>query len=334
MNFKRTILLLSVLLILISVLGVCASDEQNIQDIQLILDSTDESDMIGCCSVVLQLDGNNSIFSFRRDANLTADIHIEEIDWHGIQAIKQYKTEGGYFCQVIITSNGWTIGYGGVDDGPDNEKTEEITSHMITEDNSISEDGLAQIEKIKKPYKLGHVVIKAPNGNYGIAGAKGHFTGHLNPGEYISMPNTYNYFRSGDISLDTSDKISVMTELAASDAFGLTRRDITTYYFHQVDNDTFKGNITDAFLSNDDGSIHGMNTGELVDNVYFNNTLFEAEKIPIAPNYESMGSMVLKAPPTASKLTVLLVIVGVVIFIGILFFAVKQFVRYIKFRLR
>lgn len=334
---KRIVLMLSVLLVLISVLGVCASEnQQNIQDIQLILDSTDESDMIGCCSVVWQLDGNNSIMSFRRDANLTADIHIEEVDWNGITAIKQYKNEGGYFCQVVITSNGWTIGYGGIDDGPDNEKIENITSHMITDDNSISDEGLSQIEEIKRPYKLGHVVIKAPNGNYGIAGAKGHFTGHLNPGEYISMPNNYDYFRSDNLSLNTSDKIAAMTELAASDAFGLTRRDITTYYFHQVDNSTFKGNITDAYLSNDDGSMYGMSTGDLVDNVYFNNTFFAADKIPICPNYEPMGSMVLKGPATqnVSKLALILVIVAVALFVALLFIAVYRMVRSFRRRIR
>ena len=140
---KRSIFILGIFLILVSVLSVCASDnQQNIYEIQQILDETNASDLTGCCSVALQLDGNNSMFSFRRDANLTADIYVEEIDWHGIPAIKQYKTEGDYFCQVIITSNGWTIGYGGIDDGPDNEKIEEITSKMITDDNSISEDGL------------------------------------------------------------------------------------------------------------------------------------------------------------------------------------------------
>ena len=177
---KRSIFILGIFLILVSVLSVCASDnQQNIYEIQQILDETNASDLTGCCSVALQLDGNNSMFSFRRDANLTADIYVEEIDWHGIPAIKQYKTEGDYFCQVIITSNGWTIGYGGIDDGPDNEKIEEITSQMITDDNSISEDGLIQVQQIKEPYKLGHLLIKAPNGNYGVAFSDNHFKGKL-----------------------------------------------------------------------------------------------------------------------------------------------------------
>lgn len=333
---KRVILLLCIFLVLIPVLGVNASDDYvKLHDIQQILDETDESDMIGCCSVALQMDGNNSIFSFRRDSNLTADIYIEEIDWHGIQAIKQYKTEGDYFCQVIITSNGWTIGYGGVDDGPDNEKIEEITSHMITDDNSIPEDGLVQIQEIKQAYKLGHVLIKAPNGNYGIATANDHYTGKLEPGQYISVPNRDHYMRSGELPLNTSDKIAAMTELAASDGFGLTRRDITTFYFHNFENSTHNGTVTEAYVSNDDGSLYGMNTAGLVDNVYFNNTLFKAEEIPISPNYMPMGNMTLDNPINqVSNLMLLFIFVIVAVFIGVLFMGVYQLVKSIKTRRR
>ena len=331
---KRSIFILGIFLILVSVLSVCASDnQQNIYEIQQILDETNASDLTGCCSVALQLDGNNSMFSFRRDANLTADIYIEEIDWHGIPAIKQYKTEGDYFCQVIITSNGWTIGYGGIDDGPDNEKIEEITSQMITDDNSISEDGLVQIQQIKEPYKLGHLLIKAPNGNYGVAFSDNHFKGKLEPGQYIVIPNREKYMDNGSLSLNTSDKVAAMIELAQSDAFGLTRRDITTYHFHTFENNTAKVNVTDAYLSNDDGSKWGMSTGGLVDNVYFNKTLFKAEDIPIAPNYQYMGNMTLhESIHHVSKLMLAAILVGIVIFVAILFFVVYQSIKYIRYR--
>ena len=329
---KRSIFILGIFLILVSVLSVCASDnQQNIYEIQQILDETNASDLTGCCSVALQLDGNNSMFSFRRDANLTADIYVEEIDWHGIPAIKQYKTEGDYFCQVIITSNGWTIGYGGIDDGPDNEKIEETTSKMITDDNSISEDGLVQIQQIKEPYKIGHLLIKAPNGNYGVAFSDNHFTGKLEPGQYIVIPNRQTYMDNGSLSLNTSDKVAAMIELAQSDAFGLTRRDITTYNFHSYENNTAKVNITDAYLSNDDGSKWGMSTGGLVDNVYFNKTLFKAEDIPIAPNYQYMGNMTLhESINHVSKLMLVSILAGVVIFVAILFFVVYQSIKFIK----
>lgn len=333
---KRSIFILGIFLILVSVLSVCASDtQQNAYEIQRILDETNASDLMGCCSVALQLEGNNSMFSFRRDANFSADIYIEEIDWHGIPAIKQYKTDGDYFCQVIITSNGWTIGYGGIDDGPDNQKIEEITSKMITEDNSISEDGLIQVQQIKEPYKIGHLLIKAPNGNYGVAFSDNHFKGKLKPGEYLVIPNRQTYMNSGNLSLNTSDKVTAMIQLAQSDAFGLTRRDITTYNFHTFENKSSKVNVTEAYLSNDDGSQWGMNTAGLVDNVYFNKTLFKADDIPIAPKYQKMGNMTLhESLNNISKTTLLIVLVGVVLLVAILFFIVYKTVKFIKFRKR
>lgn len=333
MRLKGKIFILSVFLIFLSLLCVCASDNsQNVYDINYILENTNASDMTGCCSVVLQMDGNDTIMSFRRDANLTADISVEYIDWHGTPAMKQYKTEGGYFCQVIITEDGWVIGYGGKDDGDDNKKIEEITSEMISDDNSISEDGLIKIQEIKKRYKIGHVVIKAPNGNYGIATATTHLTGKLNPGEYVSVPNNYNYFRSGNISLSSQNKIGTMTELAASDMFGLARRDITTFYYHHVDNDTYKGYIIDAFVSNDDGSMYAMNCRDKVDNVYFNNEMFPAENIPIAPNYKSLGTIVFPDNGfRAPKILILTTLVLFAILVGLLYVLVSKVVRNMRY---
>lgn len=328
---KRLILILGIFLIFSSIIGAYASDYQ---DISRVLEENDESDLTGCCSIVLQLDGNNSMMSFRRDANLTAEIYIEEIDWHGMKAIKQYKTEGGYFCQVIITSNGWMIGYGGIDDGEDNQKIEEITAGMISDDYNISESSLSEIQQIKQQYKMGHVVIKAPNGNYGLTTATDQYTGKLEPGQYLSVPNRYTYFRSGSIPLNTTDdeKIKDMIELEMSDMFGLTRRDITTFNFHPVDNSTFTGNVTDLYLSNDDGSTFGMSTASLADNVHFQNKVFNAEEIPIAPNYQSIGSVMFANEQPESSNFILFAYAALVAFIGILFFVTLKIIRSIRSR--
>lgn len=310
MNFKKSILILGIILLFSSLIAVSAtSSQQNIHDIQSIIENNNESDMTGCCSVVLQLEGNNSIMSFRRDAENYADIYIEKIDWHGKEAIKQYKTSGGYFCQVIITSDGWVIGYGGIDDGVDNEKIENITAGMITDDNSIPEDGLEQIQEIKAAYKLGHVVIKAPNGNYGIATATTHFTGKLEPNDYISIPNRYTYFRSGDVLANATDKIATMNRLAISDGFGLTRRDVTTFEF------TCEGdkNVTNVYLSNDDGSYWGMTTGDLADNVNFTGNVIQAGDIPIAPNYTSLGNITFDSQKTLGSFNFLTMVSFVIV---------------------
>ena len=215
MVFNKKIFLLSIFLLFISL--CCVYSSFNYQSVDEVPVVSNETDLFGCCSIVLQEEGNDSILAYRRDSNLTADIHIEKINWHGIPAIKQYKTDGDYFTHVIITNNGWIIGLGGIDDGVDNQKCENITSTMINDDNNISNESLAEIQKIKQPYGRGHVVVKAPNGNYGFANVDKLKTGKLEPGQYISIPNNYSYSRSGNISLDSNDKIKVMNELSQSD---------------------------------------------------------------------------------------------------------------------
>ena len=329
MNSKRFTLLLVIFLIFVSVLGAYASDaQQSIYDIDTILLNNNPEDMEGCCSVVCQLDGNNSIISFRRDASYSAEIHIEQVDWHGKQAIKQYKTDGKYFCQVIVTEDGWVMGFGGLDDGEDNEKVENITAKMVCNESKISEGGLNEIQAIKQKYGLGHAVIKSPDGKYGATTATNVFTGTLKPGDYISLPNRYSFYRSGNIGLNDSDKIKTMTELAKTDMFGLTRRDITIFDFHAVDNSSFKGNVTDVYLSNDDGAVYDMHTEALTDDVDFNGTQYNGSSLPIAPKYKYVGTFEFEEPNTFGFFD-LAVICITVILLGILVYVAMQYVQLI-----
>lgn len=337
MDLKKKIFILCIIVAFSSIIAVSASDNPfKVHDIQEILQDNNVSDMTGCCSVILQEDGSNAVMSFRRDAKSAADIYIEKINWHGKEAIKQYKTEGGYFCQVIITSDGWIIGFGGEDDGPDNEKIENITAGMINDNYTISNESLAQIEAIKKPYKLGHAVIKAPNGNYGIATDKGHFTYKLKPGEYLSMPNRYTYFRTGNVTLNsTDDKIKTMVQLAISDGFGLTRRDVTTFDF-TVGNQT---NDTRIFVSNDDGSTFGMNCGGLYDNVHFNGTTINGEDIPIAPNYKAVGNVTFESNQTGAaggggNFLMIIIYAIIAVIIGAVIFFSYHMVKVLRYRRR
>ena len=291
MQRKKLIFILGILLIFISVIGAYAADNQDkYGDLAFLLEDNNESDLTGCCSIVCQLDGNNSIFSFRRDAGYSADIYIEKVNWHGKEAIKQYKTDGKYFCQAIVTNDGWTIGYGGLDDGEDNAKIENMTADMIA-NGTISNKTLSEISQIKNSYGRGHALIKAPDGTYGVAMAGYYFTGKLDPGDYISVPNKPSYVRTGDIQMNSSDKVKIMNKLEISDGYGLDRRDITTYLFQQVENDTFKGNTTDIYASNDDGSYYGMSTGGLYDDIHINGTEIKGGDLPIAPKYKQIGSM-------------------------------------------
>lgn len=288
MNFKKIVLIFTMIVLFASVIAVSASTQQNVHDMDYILQNFNESDMTGCCSVALQLDGNNSIMTFRRDSESGADIYIEKVNWFGKEAVKQYKTTGGYFCQVIVTSDGWTIGYGGIDDGVDNEKIENLTGKaLINNTGVISESLLSEVAQIKGAYGLGHMLIKAPDGSYGVATANNYFTGKLGPNDYISVPNREGFIRTGTIEANTTDKVSTMMSVAQSDGFGVTRRDITSFVF--TTNET--ENKTNAYLSNDDGAMWGMGTSVLCDNVNFLGNVTQAGDIPIAPSYKYLGNV-------------------------------------------
>ena len=332
MNFKKKIIILSVIILFISICGAYAIlDNQNTDNTNVNYIETNETDASGCCSVVLQLENNSSILSYRRDANLTADIHIEQVDWHGYQAIKQYKVDYGYFNHVIVTSDGWVIGLGGIDDGIDNERCENITATMINEECHISKEKLEEIQSIKQLYNKGHVLIKAPNGNYGFATPQIVKTGHIDPGQYISMPNHYSFSRAGNVPLNSSDKVKIMTDLARSDMYGLSRRGIVVYDVHIGDNN----NTTDIYVSNDDGSLFGMVTGYMIDDIYYNNTVIKGGDIPIAPNYKYIESIsFVKENSLLDSLYLLLSIIGFVIFVAILFFVIYHAIKAYRYSRR
>lgn len=331
MNLKKKIIILSIFIFFISLCAVYSVyDGQNTDNLVVDLQENNQTD-VGCCSVVLQLENNSSILSYRRDANLQADIHIEKVNWHDIPAIKQYKVDHGYFNHVIITNDGWVIGLGGLDDGIDNQRCENITATMVNENNTISKEKLEQIQAIKIPYKMGHVVVKAPNGNYGFATPTALKTGHLEPGQYISIPNNYYYSRSGEVALNTTDKIGVMTDLARSDMFGLSRRAIVTYDVNISGNN----NTTDIYVSNDDGSLFGMSNLHDIDDIYYNDTVIKGEDIPVAPDYKYIESIsFLKEETAFDNIFLLFALVIIVIVLGILFYVLYHFVRYMRYRRR
>ena len=328
MNLNKKIFALIIVFMFLSIAGAYSIANNQNSDLTPII--SNETDSFGCCSIVLQLENNETLMSYRRDSNYDADVFIEKVDWHGIPSIKQYKTENKYFNHVIVTNDGWVIGLGGIDDGIDSEICENITAKMISNDYSINEDYLTQIQEIKKPYGRGHVVIKAPNGNYGFATPTMMKTGKLSPGEYISIPNDYELSRRGNIPLDTNDKIKAMFNLSQSDLYGEDRREIIAYDIHLGN----ESNTTDIYVANEDGSLIGENYTGCIDNIVFNNTTIKAEDIPIAPDYKNIGSISFEEDKVElTDLEVYLLIGGFLIFILLLFIVLVELIRFVRVRI-
>lgn len=319
MDLKNKILIMCIAIALISIVGFSSASSYQ-ETPQGIADGTAE---FGCCSIILQENGTDSIMTFRRDSNVSADIKIENIDWHGIPAIKQYKTDGKYFSHVIITKDGWMIGFGGIDDGVDSERCENISAEMISEDYSISKDKLEEIQKIKEPYGRGHFIIKAPNGNYGFATIDKVKTGQLEPGHYISLPNDYSLSRAGNLSLGSDDKIGEMVELAQSDLYGFDRRDIITYDYHSGDNP-----YAEVYVSNEDGSHLGVNYTGCVDDVYINDEKINASDIPVAPEYKSIGKLSFSSED--SSFNSIIAIIACIAFVGVVSFGAFKLVKFLR----
>lgn len=307
-----------------------AQYHQNADDVNAVIESANGEDVFGCCSIVLQIDENHTLMSFRRDSNYSATVNIDKVNWHGIPAIKQYKDEGSYFTHVIVTHDGWVLGFGGIDDGADNRKCEEITSKMINDNYTINKSSLKEIQKIKKPYGRGHMIIKAPNGNYGFVNVDKIKTGKLEPGEYKSIPNNYSLSRSGNLSLDSDDLIGDMVNLSQTDKYGQDRRDITVYDVHSTANN----NTTEIYISNEDGSKINASYADCVDSVDFGNTFIDGSDIPIAPKYKYLGDITFTDEDLNPDNTLAnIILVGVVVFIALLSYGVYRFMRFIKSRI-
>ena len=79
MNSKNKFLILSIIVIFIAILGFSYANNQD-NTINEPVNNTNNSSW-GCCSIILQEDGSNATFAYRRDANLSADISIEKMNW-------------------------------------------------------------------------------------------------------------------------------------------------------------------------------------------------------------------------------------------------------------
>ena len=241
-----------------------------------------------CSSLVLHVNEKESVISFRRDSTDPADLTITEEKWGDISIVKQYKTAGGYFYHVIVTSNGWVIGDGGVTDGDDNRRMESISREMVT-NNVISNDYLARIYNILSSDSLGHYVIKAPDGTYGVVFTNLYHVGKLSPGEYVLCPNVYRMSQR-DYYDSSLNPVDAAIKIIRTDSYGVNRRNVMTYHYKEVQSSTGLSMGVDVYASNDNGAGVGRSTAGLADNVYYFGQYYSRNSLPQTPNKLFLGT--------------------------------------------
>ena len=235
----------------------------------------------GCSSTVIQIDDNDSAFTFRRDSSKSVYVNIAYQE----DGILQYKTDELFFWHNIISKNGWIIGNGGVDSPHSCEKLEAYGKIMIKK-NEIINEFIEDAFKIKSMQTLGHYFIKSPNGTYVIVSHHKSEkkviieSGKLNSGEYIICPNNYEFYRKGKISeLNIEGNyIYISRYLAAIDEYSAQRTNEFTYNYITKD----KLKYIDIFVSNDDGSLSNKaNASDKFNDIFINDKYILGEKVPI-----------------------------------------------------
>ncbi len=255
-------------------------------------DQTDD-DLINlseCSSAVFQVSDNEGVICVRRDATNAADIHIEDGKWGDIGYLKQYKTSGGYFSHAIVTSNGYLIGNGGVTDGSVFRQIESIASEMVV-NNQITNDYLSRIYNIMSGYSLGHFVIKASDGTYGVVFTNLYHVGKLQPGQYVLCPNVYSKSQKGNYDSSLSP-VDAAIKQVYKDSYGVNRRNIMTYHWKLTKSFNGLSYAVDSYASNDDGSGVGRSTASLADNVYYFNNFHSKNSLPLARDKLFLGTYV------------------------------------------
>lgn len=247
-----------------------------------------ETSEMGCSSIFIQVNKTEAVVAFRRDATNAKNLHIVKYKLNGIPAVKQYKINS-YFFHVICAANGWMAGNGGWDNPTINHKIEKLSGKMF-KSGKINKSYLRTIQGYERQLRIGHYAIKAPNGKYAIVWGSGIKTGKLKPGEFIDVPNARSLFRHGNYTQYGKNPAKAAIKIAATDRFGLNRRDATSLHWKAT---TAKGKtkaIVKVRAANDNGRLAGRSTGHLKDNIYFKGKFISKNSLPKTPSSKLLGN--------------------------------------------
>ncbi len=243
----------------------------------------------GCSSILVHVKKGHDVLSYRRDSGYPADIIINKVNFNDRTAIKEYKTQKGYFTHTIITENGWIISIGGKDDPNTNKYLEKLGSDIISK-GYIEKKDMQRANAVIRQSGWGHFVIKSPDDDVGVT-ANDYRTSYsmtrlfkMNDGDYIKVPNNPRYYNHGNFNKFSNDPINAAIEIAGKDIYGQDRRNIITYEYTN-DNNVKNINIWASF---DGGAlIRGRGTPDNI--LYMENRIARSE-LPKIPGKKFLGN--------------------------------------------
>ena len=244
---------------------------------------------MGCSSIYIHVNENESAVAFRRDSTYAADLYIVAQKWHGRNAVKQYKLTGTYFFHAIVTSDGWLVGTGGADNPTINRNIEKLAGQMVSS-NNIQNSKLNTIKRYERNLGIGHFAIVDPKGNYALVWKSGYVKGKLKNGQYLDVPNSRGMLRKGSYKSFSKDTATAALRIAATDRFGVNRRDITVFHYKRSTKNYQTSAQVKVYAANDKGNLAGRRTGGKSDNIHYKKTYIKRSKLPGTPNKKLLGT--------------------------------------------
>lgn len=240
-----------------------------------------------CCSFYVQVSDTEAVGGFRRDNTGSTTITVKDSKIDGMPVVK-HSNSGG-FVHLIVFSNGWMAGNGGLDSGYAVSTIEHLAADMA-KSNKIKMSSLKKIYRLKRSVNFGHFSIKAPNGDYAVVWKNKIITGKLKPGEFSCSPNFKEYYRHSTYGKYSSDPAKAAIKVGATDKYGVNRRQVVVLHWKASTDKNYKTTSSvKCYAANDNGKFVGVHSSGLVDNVVFKKNYCSRYKLPHVPNMKYMG---------------------------------------------
>ena len=240
-----------------------------------------------CCSFYLQVSNTEAVGGFRRDNTGGTTITVKPCKIKGLSAVRHSNSNG--FVHLIVFSNGWIVGNGGLDSSDFIRRMEDLAVDMI-KSNKIKMYSIKKIYNYKRSINFGHFAIKAPNGRYAVAWKNKIITGKLKPGQFLCTPNFKEYARHSTYGKYSKNPAKAAIKVGATDKYGVYRRQIVVLHWKATSNKNYKTTSSvKCYAANDNGRFVGVSSGGLADTVKFKNKVVRGHSLPKVPRMKYMG---------------------------------------------